>query len=218
MLILGIKPPQVKALPFFICLAWLGWAPAVPGQLAPKASLAQCSAIREIIYSAHTGSFDNLLDMEMKGSHGYQVQGSWRFETVQYASLLQWPGAAKSYIDHSEEKTDSSHKLIRQFVAEYSGLKTAEEARGLFDMLNTQVSECRLPLSDTDIVVLKPLPKEKIKGDLPVAAIDARLYPVTIKKGDAARPGQEVVIMTAYEKNGKFYIAYMIVEYRVQET
>ncbi len=84
-------------------------------------------------------------------------------------------------------------------------------------MLNRQISDCRLPLNDSDIVVLKYIPMEKIKGELPVAALDARLYPITVKNADAVHPGQEVVIMTAYEKNGKWYSAYMIVEYRLQE-
>ncbi len=180
-------------------------------------NLPQCSAIREIIYSAHVKQFENLIQNQIKGSHRYQVRGAWRFETTQYTSLVDWPGATKSYIDHSEEKTDSSHKLIRQYVAEFGGLQTQEQARYWFETLNRQIAECRLPLNDSDIVVLRPIPMEKIKGDLPVAAIDARLYPVTVKKATAAQPGQEVVIMTAYEKNGRLYTAYMIVEYRLQQ-
>ena len=178
-------------------------------------SYQQCSAIREIIFSAHEKQFDNLMDKEMKGSHGYQVQGSWRFETVQYESILIWPGATKSYIDNSEERTDSSHKMIRQYVAEFSGLKTLDAAKQKFDLLNNQVAECRLFLSDTNITVLRPLPLSKIQDELPVAALDAKLFPITIKDADAAQPGQEVVIMTAYERAGKLFSAYMIVEYRL---
>ena len=178
-------------------------------------SYQQCSAIREIIFSAHEKQFDNLMDKEMKGSHGYQVQGSWRFETVQYESILIWPGATKSYIDNSEERTDSSHKMIRQYVAEFSGLKTLDAAKQKFDLLNNQVAECRLFLSDTNITVLRPLPLSKILDEFPVAALDAKLFPVKIKDADAAQPGQEVVIMTAYERAGKLFSAYMIVEYRL---
>ncbi len=178
---------------------------------------AQCAAIRELIYSAYEKQFDNLLDKELKGSHGYQVRGSWRFETVQYQSLLDWPGATKTYIDDSRESTDSSSKIIRQFVAEFGTVKTREEAMQKFDFLNAQIAECRLPLSDTNITLLKPIPLEKIKDELPVAAIDARLYPVTVQQADAASPGQEVVIMTAYEKIGRIFSAYMIVEYRLRQ-
>lgn len=89
----------------------------------------QCSVIREVIYSAHVKQFGNLILKELKGSHGYQVRGSWRFETVQYQSLLNWPRASKTYIDDSMESTDSSSKIIRQFVAEFGALKTREEAK-----------------------------------------------------------------------------------------
>lgn len=178
----------------------------------------QCSAIREVIFSAHQKQFNNLLDKELKGSHGYQVQGTWRFETFQYASLLDWPGASKTYIDDSKESTDSSSKMIRQFVAEFGQLKSREEARQKFDYLNAQITECRLLLSDTNITLLKPLPLEKIKDELPVAAVDAKLYPVTIKQSTVAEAGQEVVIMTAWERNGQYYTAYMIVEYRLQQS
>ena len=178
----------------------------------------QCSVIREVIYSAHEKQFDNLVQKEMKGSHGHQVRGSWRFETTQYSSLIDWPGATKTYIDHSEEKTDSSFKLIRQFVAEFSNLSRIEDARKKFEILNQQITDCRLPLNDSNIVVLKHIPLEKIRGELPVAAIDARLYPITVKDADEASPGQEVVIMTAFEKTGRYYAAYMIVEYRVSQT
>ena len=75
-----------------------------------------------------------------------------------------------------------------------------------------------MPLNDSNIVVLKHIPLEKIRGELPVAAIDARLYPITVKDADEASPGQEVVIMTAFEKTGRYYAAYMIVEYRVSQT
>jgi hypothetical protein len=175
-----------------------------------------CSSIREIIFSAHEKQFKNLMDAEMKGSYGYQVRGSWRFETTQYETILPWPGASKSYIDNSEERTDSSFQLTRQYVAEFKNLPTTEDARRKFELLNQQITDCRILLADTNITVLKPLPLDKIKDDLPVAALDAKLYPLTIKEADAASPGQEVVIMTAYEKSGRFYNAYMIVEYRLR--
>lgn len=178
----------------------------------------QCSAIREVIFSASEKQFSNLMQQEIKGSHGYQVQGTWKFETFQYGSLLNWPGASKTYIDDSKESTDSSSKIIRQFVAEFGPLKTREEAKQKFDFLNTQISACRIPLSDTNITLLKPLPLDQIKDDLPVAAMDARLYPLRIKETEASQPGQEVVIMTAWERNGQWYTAYMIVEYRLMQT
>jgi hypothetical protein len=189
------------------------------GQIsAPPRTFPLCSTIREIIFSAHEKQFKNLMDATLKGSHGYQVRGSWRFESVQYETILQWPGATKSYIDNSEESTDSSFHLTRQYVAEFSNLLHADEARKKFELLNQQITECRILLADTNITVLKPLPLEKIKDDLPVAALDARLYPLTIKEADAASAGQEVVIMTAYEKSGKYFNAYMIVEYRLSLT
>lgn len=175
-----------------------------------------CSAIREVIFSAHQHQFKNLMNTETKGSYGYQVQGSWRFETTQFETFLQWPGATKSYIDNSEERTDSSLHMIRQYVAEFKDLANTEEARRKFQLLNQQITECRILLADTNIAVLKPLALDKIRDDLPVAALDAKLYPVTIKEADAASSGQEVVIMTAYEKTGKYYNAYMIVEYRLR--
>lgn len=177
----------------------------------------QCSVIREVIYSAHVKQFGNLILKELKGSHGYQVRGSWRFETVQYQSLLDWPGATKTYIDDSRENTDSTLTLTRQFVAEFAGLGSMEDARKKFDVLNRQITDCRLPLNDSNIAVLKPIPLHKIKDELPVAALDARLYPVSVQQADAASPGQEVVIMTAYEKIGRIFTAYMIVEYRLQQ-
>ena len=103
-------------------------------------------------------------------------------------------------------------------MAEFGNLKSREEAKQKFDYLNNQIAECRLPLSDTNITLLKPLPLEKIKDELPVAALDARLYPVTVKQSTAAEPGQEVVIMTAWERNSQLYTAYMIVEYRLQQS
>lgn len=161
--------------------------------------------------------FENLILNELKGSHGYQVRGSWRFETTHYSSLIDWPGATKTYIDHSEEKTDSSLTFTRQFVAEFAGLGSMEDARKKFDVLNRQITDCLLPLNDSNIAVLKPIPLHKIKDELPVAALDARLYPVSVQQADAASPGQEVVIMTAYEKIGRIFTAYMIVEYRLQQ-
>jgi hypothetical protein len=177
----------------------------------------QCSAIKEIIFSAYEKQFNNLMDKELKGSHGYQVRGTWRFETVQYASILEWPGATKSYIDNSEERTDSGFQLIRQYVAEYTGLPTADAARFRFEQLNRQVAECRVFLNDSNIHVLRPLALDKIQDELPVAALDAKLFPVTVREADAAQPGQEVVIMTAYERSGKLFNAYMIVEYRLRQ-
>ncbi len=182
-----------------------------------KPGISKCAAIREIIFSASERQFDNLMLSGGRGSHGYQVMGSWRFETVQYESRLMWPGATRSYIDNSEESTDSSKKIIRQFVAEFSKLATEAFAIQKYKDLNAQVALCRLPLGDTNIMVLKPVPLDQIKGDLPVTAIDATLYPITIKQGTPASPGQEVVIMTAYEKTGRTYNAYMIVEYRLQQ-
>ncbi len=182
-----------------------------------KPGIPQCAAIREVIFSASEKQFDNLMLDEGRGSHGYQVRGSWRFETVQYPSLLPWPGATRTYIDNSEESTDSSKKIIRQYVAEFAKITQEAAAIQKYKALNAQVAECRLPLGDSNIMVLKPIPLDKIKGDLPVAAIDATLYPVTIIAGTEASPGQEVVIMTAYEKIGRYYSAYMIVEYRLQQ-
>lgn len=190
---------------------------ALPQEQDLKPGVSACSAIREIIFSASEKQFDNLMLSGGRGSHGYQVIGSWRFETVQYESRLMWPGATRSYIDNSEESTDSSKKIIRQFVAEFSKLATETEAVQKYKNLNAQVAACRLPLGDTNILILKPIPIDKIKGDLPVAAIDATLYPITIRQGTPASPGQEVVIMTAYEKTGRTFNAYMIVEYRLQQ-
>jgi hypothetical protein len=205
-----------KIVPSCIAILWLLQADAQsPVRDVNDFSYQQCSPIREIIFSAHEKQFNNLMDREMKGSHGYQVRGSWRFETVQYESILMWPGATKSYIDNSEESTDSSHKIISQYVAEFSGLKTLEDAKTKFELLNNQVAECQLFLSDTNITVLRPLPLSKIQDELPVAALDAKLFPVKVKDADAAQPGQEVVIMTAYERVGKLFSAYMIVEYRL---
>lgn len=187
-------------------------------QMETMVVVPQCSAIREIIYSAYEKQFNNLMDKTLKGSHGYQVRGSWRFETVQYATLLEWSGATKSYIDNSEEGTDTSYKLIRQYVAEFANLKTADEAKAKFLQLNNQIADCRLPLADTNVTLLKPLPLDKIEDELPVAALDAKLYPVRVKYADAAEAGQEVVVMTAWERNGKLYSAYMIVEYRLMQT
>ena len=62
--------------------------------------------------------------------------------------------------------------------------------------------------------MLKPLDFNKIADELPVAALDARLYPVKLLEPDTLQKGQEVVVMTAYEKSGKQYNAYMIVEFR----
>jgi hypothetical protein len=96
----------------------------------------------------------------------------------------------------------------------YLFFKTLEDAKTKFELLNNQVAECQLFLSDTNITVLRPLPLSKIQDELPVAALDAKLFPVKVKDADAAQPGQEVVIMTAYERVGKLFSAYMIVEYR----
>ncbi|MCU0403508.1 MAG: hypothetical protein MUE99_03085 [Chitinophagaceae bacterium] len=203
---------------FRICLSLMLFSVTLLAQEKEnEVSVNQCAVIREVIYSAHEKQFDNLIQKEMKGSHGYQVRGSCRFETTQYMSLIDWPQATKTYIDHSEEKTDSSLKLIRQFVAEFTGLTSLEDARKKFDILNRQITDCRLPLNDSNITVLKPIPLDKIKDDLPVAALDARLYPITVKEAEEASPGQEVVIMTAYEKIGRYYSAYMIVEYRLRQ-
>lgn len=207
----------MKLLVYLIIFAGTSVPVLTKAQYALSGNPAQCAAIREVIYSAYEKQFDNLLDKELKGSHGYQVRGSWRFETTQYQSLLDWPGATKTYIDDSRESTDSSSKITRQFVAEFGPVKTREEALQKFDYLNAQIAECRLPLSDTNITLLKPIPLEKIKDELPVAALDARLYPVRVKEATPAGPGQEVVVMTAWERNGQLYSTYMIVEYRLQQ-
>lgn len=177
----------------------------------------QCAAIRNLLYEASEKQFKTLIAQEGRGSRGYQTHGSWHFESVQYSSKIAWAGASRTYIDHSEERTDTTHTLYRQFVAEYAPLPTLEEGRRFFELLNLQITDCRIMLKDTNLLLLQPVPLHKIQDELPVAALDARLYPVQVPEERGALHNQQVNIMTAYEKRGRAYAAYMIVEYRLHQ-
>ncbi|MCU0375352.1 MAG: hypothetical protein MUF24_08600 [Chitinophagaceae bacterium] len=174
----------------------------------------QCSQIRELIVSASAYQFSNITLEPRRKSHGYQSKDNWHFETTQYFTRLWWPGSTICYIDFSEEKSTTQLKQTWQYVAAIKNMASAGEAKLAYERLNKQIAACRLPLNDSNIAVLKPLDFEKIEAELPVAALDARLYPVRLMEPDTLQKGQEVVVMTAYEKAGKQYNAYMIIELR----
>jgi len=176
--------------------------------------VSQCSQIRELIVSASAYQFNNITLEARRKSHGYQSKDGWHFETTQYFTRLWWPGSTFCYIDFSEEKSTNHSKQTWQYVAVIKNLASAGEAKIAFDRLNRQIAACRLPLGDSNITVLKPLDFDRIENELPVAALDARLYPIRLQEPDTLQKGQEVVVMTAYEKSGKLYNAYMIVEFR----
>lgn len=191
------------------------WAQLRPPEVVR--GVQQCAAIRNLLYEASEKQLTTLIAEEGRGSRGYQTYGTWQFETVQFSSILNWEGASRTYIDHSEERTDSTYTLYRQFVAEYAPLPTAEEGRRFFDLLNTQIGDCKVFLKDTQLLLLQPVPLHKIQDELPVAALDARLYPVQVPEEREAQNNQQVNIMTAYERRGRSYSAYMIVEYRLHQ-
>lgn len=190
-------------------------SPKLYSQADPDSRIVnQCSQIRELIVSASAFQYKNIMLEPRRKSHGYQSKDGWHFETTQFFTQLWWPGSTLCYIDFSEEKSDKQSRQTWQYVATIKNLASAAEAKQAFDRLNRQIDACRLPLNDSNIAVLKPLDFSKIADELPVAALDARLYPVKLLEPDTLQKGQEVVVMTAYEKSGKQYNAYMIVEFR----
>lgn len=202
-----------------LCKLWvilgLLTSPKLYSQAYPDARIvSQCSQIRELIVSASAFQYKNIMLEPRRKSYGYQSKDGWHFETTQFFTKLWWPGSTLCYIDFSEEKSDQQYKQTWQYVATINNLASAGEAKQAFDRLNRQIEACRLPLNDSNIAVLKPLDFNKIADELPVAALDARLYPIKLLEPDTLQKGQEVVVMTAYEKLGKNYNAYMIVEFR----
>lgn len=173
----------------------------------------QCATIRELVYAAANHQFETILLDREKGSFGYQTLGSWRFETTQFASLINWEGASKSFIDQSIETTDSS-RYSRQFVAAYENITTYDASLQQFYLLNQQINDCKWFLNDSNILILKPLPDNKLPPSLPPGLLQAKVYPVTIINEAENNPSNfDLTIMTAIEKIKNKFSVYLIVEY-----
>lgn len=57
----------------------------------------------------------------------------------------------------AKKKSTNHSKQTWQYVAVTKDLASASEAKLAFDLLNRQITDCRLPLGDSNITVLKPL-------------------------------------------------------------
>ena len=174
----------------------------------------QCSVIRELVFAAATAKFEPIKLDQVRGSSGHQVQGSWQFSTTRYNAGISWEGADISYLEHSEESTDSTRLETWQYIAEYSHLPDVLEASKIFSKLNNEIEGCPYPMDDSTDLSFVPLPPERLPVERPAALQVAKLYelPLSSNRGDSASGA--IMVMVGMEKRAKDYRVSLIVENR----
>lgn len=177
----------------------------------------QCSVIRELVYQAGENHFANILESQIRSSHGHQTVGSWKFATTRYNAAMQWGGATLCYIEHNAESTDSFSNETWQYIAEYSQISTVLDAERLYRQLNVQIKGCRYPLNDSFDVDFIPLPPDQLPLERPAALEVASLYelPTAVTGSDTSAA---INVMVGMEKRPKDYRVSLIVEYRSSKT
>jgi hypothetical protein len=174
----------------------------------------QCSAIRELVYSAWNAQFEPIRSDELRSSNGYQTAGTWQFTTTRFSTTVPWHGANISYIEHYEESTDSIHTDQWQYIAEYSHVPDVLEAERLYQQLNNQISGCPYPLNDTTDLAFIELPPDRLPAERPSSLEIASLYELPMADSSDARQPAAITLMVGMEKRAKDYRVSLIVENR----
>ena len=172
----------------------------------------QCSVIRELVFTAATAKFEPIKLDQVRGSSGHQVQGSWQFSTTRYNAEISWEGADISYLEHSEESTDSTRQETWQYIAEYSHVPDVLEASKIFTKLNDEIEGCPYPLNDSTDLSFVPLPPERLPADRPAALQVAKLYELPLSSNSADSANGAIMVMVGLEKRAKDYRVSLIVE------
>ena len=174
----------------------------------------QCSVIRELVYAGATAKFEPIKMDQVRGSSGYQTQGTWHFSTTRYNTSISWLGADISYLEHSEESTDSTRLETWQYIAEYSHVPDVLEAAKLFNQLNHAIEGCVFPVDDSTDLAFIPLPQERLPADRPAALEVAKVYELPLPGQKQASEEGAVMVMVGMEKRAKDYRVSLIVENR----
>lgn len=194
---------------------FLFWQWKATGQRSGDAVITkQCSVIRELVYAAATAKFEPIKMDQVRGSSGYQTHGSWQFSTTRYNASLAWLGADISYLEHSEESTDSTKLEVWQYIAEYSHVPDVLEASKLFTQLNNEIEGCPYPVDDSTDLSFVPLPPERLPLDRPANLEVARLYELPLPGHELTSENGAVMVMVGMEKRTKGYRISLIVENR----
>ena len=172
----------------------------------------QCSAIRELVYTGTHQQFELIRLDETRTSSGFTKSGNWEFATTRYQTKLPWADATISYIEHSEEKMDSTITNNWQYIAEYSNIPSLVEADKLFRYLNGQITGCTYPISDTTTIKFRPLPADKLPKERPAALEIATLYDLPFDITDPAHKPPPISVMVGMEKRKDRYRVSLIVE------
>lgn len=171
----------------------------------------QCSAIRELVYAAATSKFETIRGEQLRGSSGYQKQGSWQFSTTRYFTSIAWQGANNSYLEHYEESTDSTRQETWQYIAEYNRIYNVLDAQKLFTELNNEIEGCPYPLNDSTDIAFVPLPPNRLPVDRPSSLEIAKLYELPLPNNSDSTLGA-IMVMVGMEKRQKDYRVSLIVE------
>ena len=177
----------------------------------------QCSAIRELVYTGMNEQFESVRLEETRTSNGYTRSGNWEFATTRYQTNLAWADATKSYIEHNDEKLDSTHSSSWQYIAEYSNIPNLVEADKLFRYLNGQITGCSFPISDTATINFRPLPPDKLPKDRPSSLEIASLYDLPPNPKNPKDLPPPISIMVGMEKRKDSYRVSLIIENLVVE-
>ncbi len=196
-----------------VCLIFMGLMQQVLyAQISNDAVVTrQCSAIRELVYAAATAKFEPIRGNQIRGSSGHLVNGNWQFTTFRYDVEIAWQGASKSYLEYSEESTDTSRQETWQYIAEYSHVPGVLEAQKLFTALNNEIEGCVYPLNDSVDVSFIPLPPNRLPAERPSSLEIAKLYELPFTDNNAATQGA-IMVMVGMEKRAKDYRVSLIVE------
>lgn len=175
----------------------------------------QCSAIRELVYSAVNNQFAPIRMEQVRGSNGYQTGGTWQFSTTRFNTNILWQGANLSYLEHCEESTDSTKTETWQYIAEYSHVPDVLEAERLYRQLNNEIAGCIYPLNDSTDIAFNPLPPDQLPQERPASLEIASLYELPVSENSTAENSAIISVMVGMEKRTKDYRVSLIIESRL---
>lgn len=175
----------------------------------------QCSAIRELVYSAVNNQFEPIRMEQVRGSSGYQTAGTWQFSTTRFNTNMLWQGANLSYLEHYEESNDSSRTETWQYIAEYSHVPDVLEAEHLYRQLNNEIAGCIYPINDSTDLSFNPLPPNQLPLERPASLEIASLYELPVSENNTAENPAIISVMVGMEKRAKDYRVSLIIENRL---
>lgn len=136
----------------------------------------QCSAIREIVYLGSQKHFEPIIDLRLRGSHGYQPNGVWTFSNEHFSTSLPWQGSASTSIEHSTDFRDTLNTESWQYIAVFKPLADPLNASRFLQDMVQQINSCVLPLSDSISVNLQPVDPTELPPNKPDNLADAYLF------------------------------------------